>query len=80
MTNLQKIQQETEKMCELNFGKTVSEGGFIADVPDDFEPTDFDTDIIKQFIHSRESIAYKAGYDSGMSDKVDNYPHTKALQ
>lgn len=47
MTNLQKIQQETE---EIFFNK----------YPVGMETIDF--------LHSRESIAYKAGYDEGYAD------------
>ena len=68
MTNLQKIQQETEEMFEDKLNKVVSREGFMADPPDDCDPLDFDTDVIKSFIHSRESIAYKAGYDEGYAD------------
>ena len=59
MTNLQKIQQETE---EIFFNK----------YPVGMETIDF--------IHSRESIAYKVGYDEGMSDEVENCPHTKSYK
>ena len=72
MTNLQKIQQETDEIFSQEFTSLEVKQrkyGWIGL-----------RRLFEEFIHSRESIAYKAGYDAGMSDKVDNYPHTKALQ
>ena len=37
--------------------KVVSKGGFLADIDDDYEAVDFDTDAIKHFLHSEIDLA-----------------------
>ena len=58
MTNLQKIQQETEEIFLEVFCK---DGLLPVIVPG----IHLYTEDLKQFIHSRESIAYEAGYEQG---------------
>ena len=74
MTNLQKIQQETDdafkypegEFCDLPLmiNDATNTGGETGNPPF----SDIYIKSLKSFIHSRESIAYKAGYDEGYAD------------
>jgi len=44
--------QEIEKSFDEKITKTAADGGFLADVGEDYEPVDFDVDLIKSFLSS----------------------------
>jgi hypothetical protein len=60
MTNLQKIQQETSNIFDQEFTSLEVKQrkyGWVGL-----------RRLFEEFLHSRESIAYKAGYDEGYAD------------
>ena len=57
--------------------KVVSKGGFLADVGEDDIAIDFDTDVIKQFLHSEIDLALEQAAKAVESIIFDNEGNTK---
>ena len=70
MTNLQKIQQETEeiflKMFDYTTKNDLDTSWAVLLDKEDKNPAG--KEQLLDLLHSRESIAYKAGYDEGYAD------------
>ena len=60
--------------------KVVSKGGFLADIDDDYEAVDFDTDAIKHFLHSEIDLARAEMVEPGAVIRAIDEARNEALE